>query len=68
MLRKSILVLLLAAIYIITSTNYYSSSNDKNYITYCATTELQEPDLQTKTYIYLGLPMRLRGSENNNFV
>jgi hypothetical protein len=33
-----------------------------------STTELRESDLQTKIAIYLGLPTRLRGSKNNNFI
>ena len=39
-----------------------------NGILVISTTEHREPDLQTKIAIYLGLPTRLRGSENNNFV
>jgi hypothetical protein len=39
-----------------------------NGILVISTTEHREPDLQTKIVIHPGLPTRLRGSENNNFI
>ncbi len=39
-----------------------------NAILVISTTEHRQSDLQTKIAIYLGLPVRVHGSENNNFV